>query len=274
MIEVESELPRRPKRVIVLSYFETPNFGDRLGYHVLNGILPAHADVTYASLSPWTVPDRDYDLLILGIGNSLLPSDARNPMLAALMDRVPHSIGIFGTQVRSLFRQGAAAEGLNRILDGLTTWWARYEYDITLFGGGRSNVRHLGDWLITAFPMTSPTLNKGLTIPAEILRETVALDRTIQKIHSYRTVTSARLHTLLCALTSAEQVAYQEQRVVPGSDEVTGKFASMLIDIFGRSFPEDQPFRVDREAVRRYKIRVAENVAALRDELAELLKDQ
>jgi hypothetical protein len=257
-----------------MSYCNMANFGDRLGYHMLNGVLPADAIVTYGTIRPWHVPDQGYDLLILGIGNSLLPGDARNPMLAALMDRVPHSIGIFGTQVRSLFRQGAAAKGLNRILDGLTTWWARYEYDITLFGGGRSNVRHLGDWLITAFPMTSPTLNKGLTIPAEILRETVALDRTIQKIQSYRTVTSARLHTLLCALTSAEQVAYQEQRVVPGSDEVTGKFASMLIDIFGRSFPEDQPFRVDREAVRRYKIRVAENVAALRDELAELLKDQ
>ena len=274
MSEAESDAVRRPKRVIVLSYYETVNFGDRLGYHVLNGILPAHADVTYANLNPWTVPDRDYDLLILGIGNSLLPSDACNPKLAALMERVPHSIGIFGTQFRSLFRHGPAADGLRRILDRLTTWWARYEYDITLFGRGRSNVRHLGDWLITAFPMTSPTLNKGLTIPADFLRQNVALDRTIQKIQSYRSVTSARLHTLLCALTSAEEVAYQEQRVVPGSDEISGKFGSMLIDIFGRSYPEDQLFRVDREAVRRYKVKVAKNMEDLRGELERLLDPQ
>ncbi|HMI20633.1 MAG TPA: hypothetical protein VK533_13930 [Sphingomonas sp.] len=265
---------RRPKRVIVLSYYETVNFGDRLGYHVLNGILPAHADVTYANLNPWTVPDRDYDLLILGIGNSLLPSDACNPRLAALMERVPHSIGIFGTQFRGLFREGPAADGLQRILNGLTTWWARYEDDITLFGGGRSNVRHLGDWLITAFPMAVPTLNRVLTIPAEFLRENVSLDRTIQKIQSYRGVSSARLHTLLCALTSADHVSYQEQRVVPGSDEISGKFGSMLIDIFGRSFNEGELFGVDREAVRRYKIKVTDNVAALREELAELLTDQ
>ncbi len=270
----EGDKPRRPKQVIVLSYFQTVNFGDRLGYHVLNGVLPAHADVTYASLNPWNVPDRDYDLLILGIGNSLLPSDACNPRLAALMGGVPHSIGIFGTQFRSLFREGQAADGLRRILDGLTTWWARYEDDITLFGGGRSNVRHLGDWLITAFPMAVPTQNRVLTIPAEFLRENVLLDRTIQKIQAYRGVSSARLHTLLCALTSADHVSYQEPRVVPGSDEISGKFGAMLIDIFGRSFPEGDLFPVDREAVRRYKVKVAKNVEDLRAELERLLAQQ
>jgi hypothetical protein len=274
MTETDSEPPHRPKRVIVLSYYETVNFGDRLGYHLLNSVLPAHADVTYASLNPWNVPDRDYDLLILGIGNSILPGDACNRNLAALMERVPHTIGIFGTQVRSLFRQGPAADGLRRILDGLTTWWARYEEDIALFGEGRSNVRHLGDWLIAAFPMAVPTVNRVLTIPAEFLRENVALDRTIQKIQAYRGVSSARLHTLLCALTSADHVSYREQRVVPGSDEVSGKFRSMLLDIFGRSFPEGELFPVDREAVRRYKIKVAKNVEDLRGELERLLAPQ
>jgi len=274
MTTLDGDKPRRPKRVIVLSYYETVNFGDRLGYHVLNSIMPAHADVTYANLNPWTVPDREYDLLILGIGNSLLPSDARDPKLAALMEQVPHSIGIFGTQVRSLFREGPAADGLNRILNRLTTWWARYEEDIALFGDGRSNVRHLGDWLIAAFPMAVPTVNRVLTIPADFLRENVSLDRTIQKIQAYRGVSSARLHTLLCALTSADHVSYQEQRVVPGSDEVTGKFGSMLIDIFGRTYPEAELFPVDREAVRRYKVKVAKNVEDLREELERLLAPQ
>jgi len=274
MTPVDHEKPPRPKQVLVLSYYHTANFGDRLGYHVLNGIMPARVELTYATLNPWAVPDRDYDLLILGIGNSILPHDACNADLAALMERVPHTIGIFGTQYRGLFREGPAAEGLARIIGKLTTWWARYEHDIALFGAGRSNVRHLGDWLITAFPMTSPTRDKGLTIPADFINESVPLDRAIQQIQSYPAVSSARLHPLLCALTSAEEVAYQEQRDVPASDEGSGKFASMLIDVFGRSFEEGKFFRVDREAVRRYKAKVTDNVAELRDELARLLEPQ
>ena len=44
---------------------------------------------------------------------------------------------------------------------------------------------------------------------------------------------------------------------------VSGKFRSMLIDIFGRSYPERQFFLVDRDAVARYKARVHGNVAAV-----------
>ena len=40
-----------------------------------------------------------------------------------------------------------------------------------------------------------------------------------------------------------------------------GKFRSMLIDIFGRAYPEKKFFMVDRDAVTRYKARVHRNVA-------------
>ncbi|MFX6281322.1 hypothetical protein ABTF86_19880, partial [Acinetobacter baumannii] len=86
-------------------------------------------------------------------------------------------------------------------------------------------------------------------------------DRTIQYIQRHRQVFSARLHPLLCALTSAHEVAYSEQPAGGGTSIVSGKFRSMLIDIFGRTFPEETFFAVDRDAVARYKTRVHGNVA-------------
>jgi len=277
----EAHSPARPKRVLVLSHYHIPNFGDRLGYHLLNRVLPADAEVTYGALRPWDVPDDDYDLLVLGIGNSLLPKDAANPDLLTLVDRIPSAIGIFGTQYREQFLHHAVARSaLDRILAKVTTWWARYEEDLLAFGRGRGNVRHLGDWLIAAAPLARPRLDKALTIPAEIYSQEVALDRMIQRIQSYRRVSSGRLHTLLAALPSAEQVAYQEQRLdarfrVPGAISKgapeSGKFRSLLYDVFGRTFDEDRPFAVDREAVLAYKRKVQTNIEALRAQLFALL---
>jgi hypothetical protein len=264
--------PAATRRVLVMSYCNMANFGDRLGYHVLNQLLPAEAEVTFGTFYPWNVPDGDYDLLIIGIGNSLLANDACKPELHSLLERIPRAIGIFGTQFREQFSHPRAEKALDFILGKLTTWWARYEEDIFAFGRGRANVRHLGDWLIAAFPMTVPSLERGLTIPPEIIHQEVSLDRMIQQIQSYRAVSSARLHTLLCALTSADEVSYQEQRIGNEPGPPSGKFSSMLYDIFGRTFEEDQPFGVDREAVIRYKRKVQDNMTDLRAEIFALLE--
>jgi hypothetical protein len=90
-------------------------------------------------------------------------------------------------------------------------------------------------------------------------------------IQSYRYVKSARLHPLLCALTSAEAVAYVEQRESERREVESGKFAAQLNDIFGRTFPERKLFPVDRDAVLRYKIQVEANMAELRAQIAALL---
>ena len=72
---------------------------------------------------------------------------------------------------------------------------------------------------------------------------------------------SARLAPLLCALTSAELASYEEAASPQHAGHRVRRFRSMLIDIFGRSYPEKEFFMVDREAVRRYKARVHRNVA-------------
>lgn len=262
--------PLAVKKVAVISYLNDPNFGDRLGYHVINGLLPANAVVTHGTINPWSLPDEPFDLVIVGIGNSLNAAPIARPELRRLVESTPHSLGIFGTTYRHQYRDLVDPRLFDALLSNLTTWWARYEEDINAFGRGRDNVRHLGDFLISAFPMATPSLNRTLTVPADFRNKALALDRVIQQIQSYRRVTTARIHPMLCALTSAEQVAYQEQREL-GRD-ISGKFRSQLYDIFGRSYPQDAFFDVDRDAVIRYKSKVELNMRTLQAQIAHLLR--
>ena len=254
-------IPPEP-RVLVLSY---SNFGDRLGLHLVAGVVPPGAVVEYGYFHPWTVPAGPFDLVILGIGNSLFKPTLTDKLEAVVRD-APRAIGIFGTQYRSVLPE----DRLHRLIDHLDRWYARNEEDIRLYGGGRDHVSHLGDWLVDLFPMAMWQLDRPLRIERDIMTKEVSLDRLIQRIQQYRTVHSARLHPLLCALTSAEQVSYVEQREVAEFGE-SGKFGSMLIDIFARSFPEDTPFPVDRAAVAAYKAKVRENISGMRDDIVALL---
>lgn len=254
---------RTRKRVHVISYNNIGNFGDRLGYHLLNEVLPAHAEVTWGPLRPFA-PVPQVDLLVIGIGNSLF-GDLLDDQLLAATANAKASIGIFGTQ----YRQNLPAPKLAQLLDRLTHWYARYEEDILLYGRDRKNVSHLGDWLINAFPMSVPSVDQPLRIGAQVLND-IPIDRTIQQIQRYKRTFSERLHPLLCALTSAEQVGYIEQREMDGKT-VSGKFRSMLIDIFGHNYPENMFWKVDRDAVTAYKAKVRANTDEMRTRIATLL---
>jgi hypothetical protein len=258
-----------PCRVLVLSALSGPNFGDRLGYHLVNEVLPAHATVNHAWINFAKgcriegVPAGDIDLLVLGIGNSLL-SEMLTDELFQLLARSKRAIGIFGTQ----YREKIDASRLAGVLDRLAIWYARYEEDILWHGKGRQNVVHLGDWLISAFPMSRGDNPAVLNTGAEMWHD-LPLDRTIQRIQAHRQVFATRMHPLLCALTSAEQVAYHEQR-----DEktglISGKFRSLQLDIFGKTFEENEFFTVDREAVIAYKLKVRQGMVQLRKDLQDL----
>jgi hypothetical protein len=253
--------------VAVVSYNNVGNFGDRLGYHMINALLPGAAHVHHLTFGTLNQAREKYDLVVLGIGNSIFKPLLGDDVLD-IVCRGRAAIGIFGTQYRELIPRPA----LDRLVDRLDTWFARYEDDVLMYGRGRSNVMHLGDWLIDQFPMTTPTMDEPLQIVEEMLNGH-ALDRAIQVIQRYKTVYSTRLHPLLCALTSAELAAYSEQssNLMPGI--VSGKFRSMLIDIFGRSYPERTFFSVDRDAVRRYKARVHGNVARVGERIDAILRN-
>jgi hypothetical protein len=255
-----------PASVAVISYNDVGNFGDRLGYHMINSLLPAGATVHHLTFQTLDQAHESYDLVVLGIGNSIF-GPLLNEKLLDVMDRGKAKVGIFGTQYREVMPRAK----LDGILDRLDKWFARYEDDVLLYGRGRSNVHHLGDWLIDQFPLATPENPGLLTIGDEILRE-LPLDRTIQQIQKYKQVFSTRLHPLLCALTSAETVAYSEQPAADRPSIMSGKFRSMLVDIFGHTYPEKTFFAVDRTAVARYRAFVHGNVAAVKSELEKLLR--
>ena len=77
---------------------------------------------------------------------------------------------------------------------------------------------------------------------------------------------------MLCALTSADEVAYIEQREMADRKTASGKFRSMLIDIFDRTYPENVAWTVDRDRVAAYKAKVRINTDAMRARIAELLE--
>ncbi len=256
----------RPCRVLVLSAFRVGNFGDRLGYHLINEILPAHATVHHVYVNFALgyqiegIPEGDFDLLVLGVGNSLF-GNVFSDSLLQLLERAPRAIGIFGTQYREILDPGR----MSAVLDRLQTWYARFEEDFLIYGKGRRNAVHMGDWFVSAFPMTKGEIAEPLVIGDEIWNE-APLDRTIQRIQAHRYVFSTRMHPLLCAFTSAEQVAYREQRSFISDPRAgaSGKFRSLLIDVFGRTFPEDKYFMVDRAAVVAYKFKVQQAMAEMR----------
>src|SRR5579859_375360 len=256
------------KTVWVVSQSNVSNFGDRLGVHLLSQVLPAHAVVRHLQHKPFDAPTEGApDLLILGLGNSLY-APLLTDELAALIERAPVSIGVFGTQ----YRETLDRERLGGVIERLHTWYARYEEDALIYGQGRGNVRHLGDWLIDAFPMSRPSDDELLIVDADFDLGG-PLDRTIAEIQRHRSVMSARLHPLLCALTSADTVGYEEQwaKDAWAGGHSSGKFRSMLLDVFGMAWSSDHMWRVDRTAVIGYKAKVAANLSGLRADLARLL---
>jgi hypothetical protein len=233
---------------------------------MINSLLPGEAEIHHLTLRTLNEARANYDLVILGTGNGLFPSLVGDEMLD-VVSRSQVAIGIFGTQGRDLISRPT----LERLIDRLDTWFARYEDDVLMYGRGRNNVVHIGDWLIDQFPLTRAISDEPLVISNELDRE-IALDRAIRAIQQHKQVYSTVPTALLCALTSAELAAYAEMPARQ-PDLAAGQFRSMLIDIFGRSYPEQKFFMVDRDAVIRYKARVHRNVAKVGARIGSILRN-
>jgi Methyltransferase domain len=245
---------------------ETGSFSARLGCQIINALLPGETEVHHLTTRTLNEARSNYDLVVLGIGNGLFPMLLGEDLLDVI-SRGNAAIGIFGTQGRELISRPA----MDRLIERLDTWFARYEDDVLLYGRGRNNVVHVGDWLIDQFPLTRPINNEPLVVGGEPGQE-LALDRAIRTIQDHKQVYSTVPAALLCALTSAELAAYAEAPAQqPGL--ASGQFRSMLIDVFGRAFPEQKFFLVDRDAVARYKGRVHRAVAKVGARIGSILRN-
>ena len=246
-----------PPRIAVLSLGDAGTFGERLGYHMIHAVLPGAADIAHLTPAALAGTHDIYDLVVVGTGNSLSPAALTDELFAALA-RAKAAIGIFGTRYRPLIPRAA----LDRLLERCDTWFARHEEDVLIFGKGRRNAVHLGDWRIDQCSLGRACEDEPLDIGAERLRAMTA-DAAIEMIRRHRSVLARDPAALLCALTAADVAAYAGE-----PEENRG----LLIDIFGRGFPEGESFLVDRDAVARYKARVRENVGMVRDRIASALR--
>jgi hypothetical protein len=252
--------------VAVIANDDGVDFGNRLGCRMVDALLPGEAEVHHLTFNTLDEARSSYDLVILGTGSGMLPPSFGDRALD-VVSRGKAAIGIFGTQGRELIQRPA----LDRLLDRLDTWFARYEDDVLMYGRGRNNVVHLGNWLIDQFPLTRAIDEEPLVIGNETSSEPT-FEHAIRIIQRHKQVYSVLPTPLLCALTSAEIAAYGEPPG-PRPDLASGQFRSMLIDIFGRSYPEKKFFLVDRDAVARYKARVHRNVAKVGARVGAVLRN-
>lgn len=237
------------------------SFAERLGWQMLSALLPGEADLHFIDLGELEAARDRYDLVILGVGQGLCHSLSSTAVLD-IVAGARAAIGIFGTMQRELLPRAA----FDRLLDRLDVWFARGQDDMMLYGRGRSNVTYLGDWMITQFPLGHGRDPELLTVSEDSLRD-LPLDRTIAAMARHRAVFARTPAALMCALNSADTVAYADDLDAP-----TGEFDSLLYDVFGRTFSANEFFQVDRDAVLRYRARVHRNVALMRSRIEALLR--
>jgi hypothetical protein len=260
----ERLMPVTPCSVAVVCDDGAGRFGAQLGLHMINALLPGEADVHHLTFRTLAQAREAYDLVVVGAGESLFQPLIGDELID-IISRAKAAIGIFGTQYRELIPRPA----LERLIERLDTWFARYQDDILMYGRGRNNVEHLGDSLIDLFPLTTAVDDTQLRIGEEAGE--APLD--IETIQRHKQVYSAEPQSFLCALTSAELAAYAERPAPDMPGALAGTFRSMLVDIFGRSYPEKDFFLVERDAVTRYKARVHRNVIRVGERIDAILRN-
>jgi hypothetical protein len=152
--------------VALISHHDVGNFGDRLGYHVIHPGLPSEAAVHHLTFQALDRAHNKYDLVVLGIGNSIFQPLLHDDVLDVVA-RGKAAVGIFGTQNREFIPRHA----FDQLIDRLDIWFARYQDDVLMYRRGRANVEHLADWLIDQFPMSTPTSDQVLHIGDQILMD-------------------------------------------------------------------------------------------------------
>ena len=253
-------------KVLVLSYNNCVNFGDRLGLDLIVRLQPPEAELFVSPLPPFwkQIDNASFDMVVVGTGHSVFHQTLERAFLEFLKKQ-KIVVGIFGLQ----YHQMLPLDSVKELFSIVDCWFSRSAYDIEFLQDLSSLPRqfaHLGDWLINAFPIVPWVDGRTCEVPADFIMQSRDIQRTIQTIQRFRRVSSARLHPVLCALASADEVRYQEQAEM-GSTCLSGKFNSMFLDIFGKSPEPGEWFKVDRGDVSSYKSSVYLKTELMREYL-------
>lgn len=250
LLQLDASPPHRPApcRILLIAPPGTLHTGHARRLRLMRSLMPSHAHVDL--LDPWSprVPRQEYDLVILGAGNSFGPALLGPPErrtcgaaehLLAILARARRSLGYFGTQ----FRGEIDEPHLQQVLDGLSLWLARTESDLEAHGRGRTQAVALGDLLL------------AVGEPCGEQRPD-----TLHAVH---------LTPLITALPHLRSFSWRDSRSPAG--EPSGRFQAVLGDIFAGPSPEGQPIEVDPEALQRYMGQVRLALDELRSTIQVLL---
>jgi hypothetical protein len=207
---------------------------DTPGWQMLGTVLPPQATIHALTFDSLDDARERYDLVVIGTGNGLSPAMLSDALIDVAR-RGAAAVGIFGLQYRELMARAA----LDRLLGTLDIWFARNQDDLLSFGRDGPAI-HLGDWTIDSIAMAEGA--------------------------PFASVLACDLPSLVRALAGADVAAYRD------ASGFGGEARSLLLDIFGRGFPPDESFLVDRDAVARYKIKVRTNIGALRNRIEAILR--
>lgn len=263
----DSEFYNSGMKVLVVSKIFMRNFGDRLGYHnvtMLTSLIPNVTCVDFDDPEVLEKNPADYDLVIIGTGNSIYHNMISEKFYDYL-SKANHVVGICGFQYYEMLEKNK--DLFEKCINQFDKIFIRYEKDIHFLKKlniSTEHVTHLGDWLIMLFPITSWNKDETLYITHKEPFIRNALDLYIQDIQTYRHVHSNRLHTLLCAFCSAEKVSYGEQ-FDKRKNIYSGKFEGLLKDVFGETYQPNEYFVVNKQSVLNYRNKVSNNFLTLVD---------
>ncbi len=264
---INSDFANGGMKVLISSKIFMRNFGDRLGYHnisMLTSLIPNIASIDFDDPEVLAKNPEDYDLVIIGTGNSIYHNMISDDFYEYL-SKAKHVIGICGFQYYEMLEKDKVL--FEKCINQFDKIFIRYEKDIKFLNKlniSTDNVVHLGDWLIMLFPLTSWNKDETLYISHKEPFIRNALDLYIQDIQSYRYVHSNRLHTFLCSLCSAEKVSYGEQ-FDKKRNIYSGKFEGLVNDVFHKKIKPNEYFTVNKLDVFEYRNKVSKNFMDLVD---------
>lgn len=243
------------KRIALIATKGSRHFSAALRLRLVNSVLPPGTELSVIDIGEIEKAEPHFDLAIVGTGGDLASTQISEGLIAFL-EQVPRAIGLFGIRQRD-----CQNEKIARLLDRLFLWGARHEQDVLLYGRGRGNVLHFGDWLIDAFPMASGTHANTLQLGNTAMLEPA--ENVLAQLRNHHRAAVGHPDLLLAALCHCAELSFHDEQ-----NQAAGRFRALLIDVLGRSYAENETIVVDREAVMAYKARTRLMIDELRKVLA------
>lgn len=271
-------------KVLIYSWFNTDNFGDRLGYYAIQKLFPVDYELYFRKINPFDYENpKDYDLLCIGTGNSIFDQILLQPLNQDKFSFVDHIkkfkkiIGVFGFQYLPFENHRLFSDFLD-IFDhiffrftGDQNYAQKYSKREQFF---LSSTHVIGDIVSTMFPLTnSGNTEEGAPDYIKVNKQAYLcnkVDRLIQYIQLANKIETNRLHVLLCAMCSTPIIKWFQQSEI--GDKSSGKIEAMFEDVLGYVPVKHLYFVPDRIKIKEYKQKVENQINQAKIIIKKMIK--